>query len=356
MYDAGTVDLRHRYVSSLQSALTLDEVTDAYMRVGTQLISSDVCGLYQLDAAGKDVLNMCVSERQRFLDAYEDYGRFDDPVLDFVVREKRPIDSSRVAASETWESCGAHSALAVDGYHHSLEAPVIVAGTVFGTVNFARTQQRPEFTETDLISARFACEQLGLAAERALRFETTGHRTSLLEHTLDRIPQPVILTDLDSRVLFRNRAARNLPSVGPRRSRDPIAESITEAMEMFRTRGKRVHTCSVRESETGEHLITKSFRLPEPQDGAVTLVFNSSGERVNKLPAWNVLSRREQEIAELVSQGLSTKQIAEQAFISENTVKQHLKRIFAKIDVHNRAELVQLAWAHGGGTQERTSA
>jgi DNA-binding CsgD family transcriptional regulator len=30
--------------------------------------------------------------------------------------------------------------------------------------------------------------------------------------------------------------------------------------------------------------------------------------------------------------------------VTENTVKQHLKRIFAKTDVANRAELVQRIW------------
>ncbi|MGW5690473.1 LuxR C-terminal-related transcriptional regulator [Streptomyces asiaticus] len=39
--------------------------------------------------------------------------------------------------------------------------------------------------------------------------------------------------------------------------------------------------------------------------------------------------------------------MGERAFISENTVKQHLKRIFAKTDVSSRAELVQLMWSAG---------
>ena len=47
----------------------------------------------------------------------------------------------------------------------------------------------------------------------------------------------------------------------------------------------------------------------------------------------------------LVSEGLTTREIAQRAFISENTVKQHLKRIYAKTNVSNRAELIQLTWA-----------
>jgi len=67
-----------------------------------------------------------------------------------------------------------------------------------------------------------------------------------------------------------------------------------------------------------------------------------------RLPVWDVLTPREQEIAELVSAGLTTKEIASRAFVSENTVKQHLKRIFAKTDVRNRAELMQRVWAATG--------
>jgi DNA-binding CsgD family transcriptional regulator len=56
------------------------------------------------------------------------------------------------------------------------------------------------------------------------------------------------------------------------------------------------------------------------------------------------LSPREREIANLVSQGLTNRKIAELTYVSENTVKQHLKRIFTKLEVNSRAELVQTMW------------
>ena len=39
--------------------------------------------------------------------------------------------------------------------------------------------------------------------------------------------------------------------------------------------------------------------------------------------------------------GLANQQIASKQFISINTVKTHIKNIYIKIDVHNRAELVR---------------
>ena len=53
------------------------------------------------------------------------------------------------------------------------------------------------------------------------------------------------------------------------------------------------------------------------------------------------LSEREEEIARLASEGFSNKQIGEKLFISENTVKKHLKGVFEKLGVSSRSLLVQ---------------
>jgi DNA-binding CsgD family transcriptional regulator len=54
----------------------------------------------------------------------------------------------------------------------------------------------------------------------------------------------------------------------------------------------------------------------------------------------NRLTKRELEIALLVAQGLTNVAIAKQLWITHNSVKQALKRIFRKIDVSSRVEMV----------------
>ena len=51
------------------------------------------------------------------------------------------------------------------------------------------------------------------------------------------------------------------------------------------------------------------------------------------------LSSREREIAEMVALGMSNKEIAKHADITEQTVKTHLKTIYEKVNVHTRLEL-----------------
>ena len=344
---AAVRDGRHRFAAALQTALTIDEVELAFLESAHYAIPSPSCGLYKLDPDSGRMIDRRAKVGVDFLDEYEDFGRHDDPVLDFVLQQRRPIDSSRVVKQAVWDRSGALTALHVGGHYHSLEAPLIVSGVLYGTMNFARPRDLPSFSDSDLAAARTAAEQLGLAIERALRFEVIGQRTNMLEHTLDRLPQAVVVTSLDAQVIFRNRAARASASADS----DPagpwalIEESIGEALEKFRRLGKRVNTRTCWDASRQICLIVKSFRLPDRDDSAMTLVFECTGEGAARLPAWNVLSKREQEIAELVSQGLTNKQIAERAFISENTVKQHLKRVFAKTDVRNRAELMQRIWA-----------
>ena len=53
-----------------------------------------------------------------------------------------------------------------------------------------------------------------------------------------------------------------------------------------------------------------------------------------------VLTAREKEVLSLVAQGLTNKEIAEELFISEKTVKNHITNVFRKLEVNGRTEAV----------------
>jgi DNA-binding NarL/FixJ family response regulator len=61
----------------------------------------------------------------------------------------------------------------------------------------------------------------------------------------------------------------------------------------------------------------------------------------------NLLSDRELEVLDCMFEGLTTMQIGSRLFISENTVKTHVRHIFEKLDVSNRAEAVGKAMQMG---------
>ena len=57
------------------------------------------------------------------------------------------------------------------------------------------------------------------------------------------------------------------------------------------------------------------------------------------------ITPRELEILSLIAEGLSNKEIAERAYVSENTVKTHSSRLFNKLGARRRTQAVQLAKA-----------
>jgi DNA-binding NarL/FixJ family response regulator len=73
-------------------------------------------------------------------------------------------------------------------------------------------------------------------------------------------------------------------------------------------------------------------------DAATRRIVNAKGE--------GVLTPREDLVVGLVATGISNREIAEQLSIKENTVKKSLLRIYDKLGVSNRVELVLYALTH----------
>ena len=55
------------------------------------------------------------------------------------------------------------------------------------------------------------------------------------------------------------------------------------------------------------------------------------------------ISPRELEVLELISSGLSNQEIADQLFVSLNTVKTHTSNLFLKLEVKRRTQAIQKA-------------
>ena len=75
------------------------------------------------------------------------------------------------------------------------------------------------------------------------------------------------------------------------------------------------------------------------------------GSRKSQPTSNESLTRREREVLRLVAEGLSNKEVAGKLFISEVTVKVHLRHIYGKLGVRNRIE----AALHAVYSEDRTS-
>jgi DNA-binding NarL/FixJ family response regulator len=82
------------------------------------------------------------------------------------------------------------------------------------------------------------------------------------------------------------------------------------------------------------------YLIDAPSSAPLTRVINAKGE--------SLLTPREAQVVNLVAEGTANREIAQQLGIKENTVTKALLRIYDKLGVSNRVELVLFALAHRG--------
>ena len=86
-------------------------------------------------------------------------------------------------------------------------------------------------------------------------------------------------------------------------------------------------------TRTTERIVVREVSVPTD---APFVVRSESVERLGVTP-------REMEILQLIAAGLSNREIAERLNVSENTVKTHAARLFAKLNARRRTQVVQIA-------------
>jgi DNA-binding NarL/FixJ family response regulator len=83
----------------------------------------------------------------------------------------------------------------------------------------------------------------------------------------------------------------------------------------------------------------------EPWAERARAELRASGETARKRDPSTLsqLTPQERQVAQLVSEGLSNKEVAAQLFLSPRTIDAHLRRVFAKLGVTSRTQLARLA-------------
>lgn len=123
------------------------------------------------------------------------------------------------------------------------------------------------------------------------------------------------------------------------RSDDDLLKAISSGAD-----GYLLKNAEPEELEKAIHLVKEGFSILSPE--VTRKVLDSVNAETKNKPETD-LSKREMEVLVCLSSGQTTNQIAEDLFISENTVKTHVRHILEKLNASNRAEAVSKAIQFG---------
>ncbi len=177
-----------------------------------------------------------------------------------------------------------------------------------------------------------------------------------LSDTLAEVPTAMALISLDHRVIFRNASfSQILPlQAGQRLPRD-LVDSLKKETSKYNppySADSSATELSFVKLPQGVFRLVVSLlnRQEEQEDQCWLLRLKPPVEpfpRMNLLMQEGGLTGREIEIASLVRDGMDDQEIQERLFISVHTVKNHIKSIHQKLNVHTRAKLVAVLNVNG---------
>jgi DNA-binding NarL/FixJ family response regulator len=172
-----------------------------------------------------------------------------------------------------------------------------------------------------------------LSSQPDMRVVATATDGERLLEAIERFHPDVIVMDLQMPYMggvscLRHIRARELPVRVLVLSAFGDADSLRAAIEAGADG-------FVLKTESPQHTIAAVRQIAEGQ-----LVFPQAARRWLGMAAddTSALTEREEEILKLLAEGLSNAQIGARLHLSENTIKFHLRNIYAKLGVSNRTE------------------
>ena len=252
-------------------------------------------------------------------------------------------------------------------FSQAAAATILHDGTTTSNIAVFADDGRPAYGKEDLVLFRALVPHLHRGLKMHLHLATSQARGQAFEAVLNYLPTPVLLVTGEGRVLFMNAAAERLilASDGLVVERGELRALVPDDTKSLRTlmAGAAQTSASKGWKSGGTVRVSRPYGrepldllispLPSRQDQwilskpPVAAIFVTDRSRL-PLPDGSALIRLhgltavEAKVAVAISRGLSGKEVCRELKISYNTLRTHLKRVYAKTSTWHQADLVRV--------------
>jgi DNA-binding CsgD family transcriptional regulator len=299
-------------------------------------MTSRMYGFYALEADDARIQhNVAVNVSDLFVARYIQHGMEIDPLRVRSLETGRAVYNRGLMSEEEWaESEVYRNAYSLHGMLHVLEVPISDGPQVFGALHCGSSER--DYAATDLRLAEAVADVFAISIKR---IRSHDDREGALEQSLVALElagTALVISDPRAVDLRLNPAARRL-----------VAELVNgeECLPPLLAPGHEGGRFSRRtevELQTGETASLHAHSQPLSEGGSVTVLELQRDHPLLDHSKLVSLTPRDSEVAMLIIEGLSDREIAEQLYLSRHTVHQYVKRIYRKLDVDSRVALTRL--------------
>lgn len=330
---------------ALQRCRSLDELAPAAMAMVRQVVPYESGAFFPVNTAARTFARpYSVDIEDRLFDDYESYYQSRDTYREKVFslapvpRTDRCSDYMDFAGWARNEH--RHDFLLANDMQYLAGVQLFTGGELRGSISIHRGRRQRDFSDAEMLQMEILASYIQLVYDVLAREQ----RASELLVELDDAAQGICLFDRNLRCLYENEAARTLLAGGNNGLRAKIREICGDYLRMIGAGGERLFVYNGLFRAGSATVRFSLSHMPGVERGSRLLFsFEPVAGRQNGFDWSRAFSAREKEILELLVQGKSNREIGERLFISAETVKSHIKRLFYKTGSHSRAALVGIA-------------
>lgn len=287
-----------------------------------------------------------------FVREYEQL-RSKDPVFRYLRKHNGAMDGSTLLGREGWKCNGLYQWLHKWRLGYTLQGAITFEGRLLATLNLARAHGKDEFGGDEINAVQQLCQELAsrLAASEEASKKYASFFCRPTESVKEEIPADALhaLAHCDA-VVVTNEAGEVAPVSSGDAHGLALYERYTDMIRLniqsLKTATRSVAQLPVYSNGSGQLcalLVTNVLPGEEGRYLSSLIAVPNAGEISPKVEDLDELPPRTQTVAELLLKGYSNKLIAKELLVSENTIKDHVKRIFDFYGINSRSQLANLS-------------
>ncbi len=310
----------------------------------SQFVESDLFGLYLLEKESYPLATLISQPKQEMVKEYE-YYRNQDPLFQYLLQQGGAVEGIELLGEEQWLRNPIGQMLQRWQMQYTIQGAISIQGKIIGTLNFARAADAGRFHAVDTLKVAALCREVSRLLETGKSPSLTDHPVYWTEHTFVTSPtfestDATLVTDIHGRINQSKDTTIQNVGVSPQDLQAIIRENILSLQsDSHQLIERTVFT------ESKKCLTLATLPLPGDQSSFITIIKTKPAALLNgKIPSQSSgdtseLGARTQQALDLLIRGYSNKLIAREMGVSENTIKDHIRRIFQHYGVSNRTEL-----------------